>query len=34
MNTKNPQVIYVIYKILHFEIEITKSLEKINDITE
>ncbi|CAK70029.1 unnamed protein product (macronuclear) [Paramecium tetraurelia] len=34
LNTKNPQIIYVIYKILHFEIEITKSVDKIKDLSE
>ncbi|CAK80352.1 unnamed protein product (macronuclear) [Paramecium tetraurelia] len=34
LNTKNPQIIYVIYKILHFEIEITKSIDKIKDLSE
>ncbi|CAD8081737.1 unnamed protein product [Paramecium sonneborni] len=34
LNTKNPQIIYVIYKILHFEIEITKSVDRIKDLSE
>ncbi|CAD8061824.1 unnamed protein product [Paramecium primaurelia] len=34
LNTKNPQIIYVIYKILHFEIEITKCVDKIKDLSE
>lgn len=32
LNQRNPQIIYTVYKILHFEIEIDKCIEKIKGL--